>query len=197
MFTGIIDDIGEILSIDQNKDKKISIATNYDLSQIDIGASICCSGICLTVIAKENNIFQAVISEATSSCTTSGNWQVGQKINLERSLKFGSEIGGHLVTGHVDNVGIISGITKLDQSHQLIVKISEDIEYFIAKKGSIAIDGVSLTVNNIKNMEVEINLIPHTIFHTCFQFARPGDKVNVEIDMMARYIARHMEKSCK
>jgi riboflavin synthase len=194
MFTGIITDIGEIIEISAGDDKKVTIATNYPTKKIKPGASICCAGICLTVTELENKSFKALVSGATMSCTNSKFWQVGRKINLEPSLKFGDEVGGHMVSGHVDEVGVIIKLEQIEQSWYLRINVPASLAHFIANKGSIAVDGVSLTVNEIVNNEISINLIPHTMEHTCFKYAKIGDLVNIEVDLMARQIARYMEK---
>jgi riboflavin synthase len=193
VFTGIIDDIGTIITIENLGDTMLEIQTNYDLENIALGASISCSGVCLTVIKKDKNSFFAQVSDETLSCTTIGNWQIGDKINLERSMKIGDEIGGHIVSGHVDDIAKIISITQIDDSHEIKIIVGEDIKYLIAKKGSICINGVSLTVNDIRNNIFSINIIPYTWEHTSFKYLKVNDEVNIEIDMLARYIARYME----
>jgi riboflavin synthase len=193
MFSGIISDIGEIVEITGLEDREVMIATNYDLSKIKLGSSISCAGICLTITKITAHTFAAIVSQATTSCTNAINWQVGQKINLEQALKFGDEVGGHLVSGHVDDVGVITGFTAIDQSWELLVKIPDKLLKYIAAKGSIALDGVSLTINSITNSHISINIIPHTINYTCFKYAQVGNIINVEVDLMARQVVRYLE----
>jgi len=194
MFTGIIDDIGTIISIKQDGDVGIKISTNYDTANIKIGASISCSGICLTVMKKGKDWFFVKASQETISCTTMKYWQVGSKLNLERSLKMGDEIGGHLVSGHIDGVGIVKSIIALEESHIIDFIAPDKLTYFIAKKGSIAINGVSLTVNHVHDNCFSVNIIPHSWNNTNFHELKITEEVNLEIDMMARYIARVLEQ---
>jgi riboflavin synthase len=193
MFSGIISDIGEIVAITGEQEKYVVIATNYDLAAIKLGSSIACAGICLTVANKSANKFEVLVSKATTSCTSAINWQVGQKINLEQALKFGEEVGGHLVSAHIDDVGEITKFAAIEQSWELVVKIPARLLKYVAPKGSIAIDGVSLTVNSVIDSQISINIIPHTMKHTCFQNAQVGDVVNIEIDPMARQVVRYLE----
>lgn len=195
MFTGIITDIGTISEITKPGDTRIVIKTSYDVDGIDIGASIACNGICLTVVEKYKDKISFEASEETIKCTTLKNWEVGSKINLERALKLGDEFGGHMVSGHVDGVSEIISINKIKDSREIIFSIPEGLESFIAKKGSVAIDGVSLTINDVSEDRFSINIIPHTWDNTIFFKQDVGVQVNLEIDLVARYISRAMEVS--
>lgn len=193
MFTGIITDIGTVVDISKTRDTRLVIETSFPLEQVEIGASIACSGVCLTVIEKAEHQFVVEASEETLACTTLQYWKKGERINLERALKMGDELGGHLVSGHVDGVGKIQEITVVDGSHSIVFTMPNALAPFVAQKGSITIDGVSLTVNNVTKETFSVNIIPHTWEYTTFSFKRAGDKVNLEIDVIARYIARAME----
>jgi riboflavin synthase len=194
MFTGIITDIGEVGEITQNGDTRIVIKTSYDTSTIEFGASISCSGVCLTVVDKGQDYFSVDVSAETLSCSSLGDWTIGSKVNLERALKVGEELGGHIVTGHVDAVGEILDIEPEGDSRKFTFSISAKLKAFVASKGSVTINGVSLTVNDLSDQndytEFSINIIPHTQEKTTFGVAKKGDKVNIEIDILARYIAR-------
>lgn len=197
MFTGIITDVGTVQLITKRGDTTIKIATVYDPSAIAIGASIACSGTCLTVIAKGGKEgdawFSVEASAETLSKTTVGGWAVGSKVNLERSLKVGDEIGGHIVSGHVDGVGDVVSVTPEGDSVRYKIKAPKQLAKFIAAKGSIAIDGTSLTVNEVDGNTFGVNIIPHTAKVTTWGGVKAGDKVNIEIDMLARYLARLKE----
>jgi riboflavin synthase len=195
MFTGIINDIGVINTITRNSDMIIDIITTYNLDTINIGASIACNGICLTVTKKDKtlNSVQFCLSYETLTKTTAKNWQIGQKINLERALKIGDELGGHLVTGHIDEVACIVDITPSGGSLDIKIAISDSIKPFIASKGSICCDGISLTVNKVYDNFFHVNIIPHTQLATNWQSLKQGDLINLEIDMMARYMARYLD----
>jgi len=190
MFTGIITDIGTIASLKKTGDTLFVIETSYDLSTVDLGASIACSGVCLTVIKKNKNSFEVEASDETLNCTTASSWVMGKKINLERALKIGDELGGHIVSGHVDGLAQVVSINKIGDSHEVIFSAPDDLKYFIAAKGSVTLDGVSLTVNSVDNNNFSINIIPHTWNNTIFNSLSAADKVNLEIDTMARYVAR-------
>ncbi|WP_262695045.1 riboflavin synthase [Kordiimonas aquimaris] len=194
MFTGIITDVGRIRSIEGATDKQFVFETGYDLSSVDIGASIACNGVCLTVVDKGTDYFGADVSAKTISVTTVNSWQKGHEVNLERSLKLGDELGGHIVTGHVDCVGKITRFDRLGESITLNVAVSSEHKHLIAKKGSITINGASLTVNAVtdrpEECEFSINLIPHTQNVTSFRSCQLGDKVNIEFDVLARYVSR-------
>jgi len=193
LFTGIVTDIGKIRSIDTSRENRLEIRTSYDMSGVDIGASICCSGICLTVVEKGPDWFAVEISGETISKTTLGQWRVDSKINLERALKVGDELGGHIVSGHVDSVGILSNSEVVGGSICMTIQAPDRLARLIAAKGSIAIDGVSLTVNEIDERRFTVNIVPHTQEMTTLSGLKPGDSVNLEIDMLARYVARLRE----
>jgi riboflavin synthase len=202
MFTGIVTDIGELTDIVPGGaagDLRFSIATRYDMNSVATGASICCSGCCLTVTGKgqANGLswFTVDVSGETLSKTTLGDWRTGRRINLERSLKVGDELGGHLVYGHVDGVGRIVSMTPEGGSMRFVFETPADLAGYVASKGSIAIDGVSLTVNEVDGARFGVNIIPHTQAETTFGAARPGDPVNLEADMLARYVARLLERT--
>ncbi|MGB0684516.1 MAG: riboflavin synthase [Magnetovibrionaceae bacterium] len=194
MFTGIVTDLGHVRSLEKTGDTRIEITTSYDLSTVEIGASICCSGACMTVIEMGEDWFAVQASGETVSKTIIGDWAVGSRVNLERSLKMGDEMGGHIVSGHVDGTGEVVSITPEGESHRVVFRVPESLKLYIAPKGSIAIDGVSLTVNEVENDTFGVNIIPHTWDVTTFGAYQPGTRVNLEIDMLARYVARLMEK---
>jgi riboflavin synthase len=197
MFTGIITDVGTVQLIAKRGDTTVKIATAYDPSAIAIGASIACSGPCLTVVAKGGKAgdgwFSVEVSAETLSKTTLGAWAVGSKVNLERSLKVGEEIGGHIVSGHVDGVGDVIAVEPEGDSTRVRIRAPKPLAKFIAPKGSIALDGTSLTVNEVDGATFGVNLIPHTMKVTAWGAVKAGDKVNIEIDMLARYLARLKE----
>jgi riboflavin synthase len=191
MFTGIITHIGTIKSTQKgNGDLRLEIATDFDLASIAIGASIACSGACMTVVQKGDGYFAIDVSDESVSKTTIGQWQVGTKINLERSLKLGDELGGHLVSGHVDGLAEVMSIKEIGGSREIVFAAPDDLKLFIAAKGSVALDGVSLTVNSVEDNKFSINIIPHTWENTTFNRLQAGSKVNLEIDTLARYVAR-------
>ncbi len=198
MFTGIITDIGRIGSIEQRGDTRLIIETSFDVDGIDIGASIASSGVCLTVVDKGRddgqNWYAVDASAETLSKTTMGDWKAGHAVNLERALKVGDEMGGHVVSGHVDDVGRIVGRQTEGDSVRWTFEVPEAIAPFIATKGSIAIDGVSLTVNEVEGLTFGVNIIPHTAQHTTFGTLNVGDAVNLEVDPMARYVSRYVER---
>jgi riboflavin synthase len=193
MFTGIISDIGTVRSVTKKGDTRIEISTAYDVASIDIGASICCSGACMTVIERADDWFAIEVSAESLSKTVLGSWTPGAKVNLERSLKAGDEMGGHIVSGHVDGTATLSEMKEQGDSHRLSFKTSDELMRFIAPKGSITLDGVSLTVNEVAADSFGINLIAHTQVETSLGNISSGDTVNVEIDMLARYVARLLE----
>lgn len=193
MFTGLVSDIGQVRRVEARGDMHIVIGTSYDVAAIDIGASIACSGICLTVVEKGNSQdrwFAVTASAETLARTTAGGWKPGDAINLERPLRLGDELGGHIVTGHVDGVAEIVHVAQEGESRRMSLALPEPLGPFVAPKGSIALDGVSLTVNEVEGPRFGVNLIPHTLEVTNFGRARVGTKVNVEIDLLARYVAR-------
>jgi riboflavin synthase len=197
MFTGIITDVGTVQLIAKRGDTTIKIATVYDPASIAIGASIACSGPCLTVIGKGGKEgdawFSVEASAETLSKTTLGAWAVGSKVNLERSLKVGEEIGGHIVSGHVDGVGDVVSVEPEGDSTRVRIRAPKQLAKFIAAKGSICLDGTSLTVNEVDGTTFGVNLIPHTMKVTTWADVKAGGKVNIEIDMLARYLARLKE----
>lgn len=190
MFTGLITDVGTVRSIARAEDIRMTIGTAYDVASIPLGASIACSGVCLTVVDKGADWFAVDVSAATLACTTLGGWREGSLVNLERALRVGDELGGHIVTGHVDDVGAILEISPVEGSERFRFSLPGAIAAYVAKKGSVAVDGVSLTVNEATDDAFTVNLIPHTLAHTAFHQAKVGDRVNIEIDILARYIAR-------
>jgi riboflavin synthase len=199
MFTGIITDIGRIAGVarPQGGDLRVTIANGYDLSDIALGASIACSGVCLTVTAKAEGAFLVDVSGETVARTAPDMWQEGRRLNLERSLKVGDELGGHIVTGHVDGIGTLASVEPRDGSLALVVTAPPALAGSIAAKGSIAVDGVSLTVNAVRDTDAgcafDLNIIPHTAAWTTLGEARPGQPVNLEIDILARYLKRMMD----
>src|SRR6056297_3204790 len=193
MFTGIITDIGRVRSLEQRGDTLIVLETRYDTATVELGASIACSGACLTVIDKGPGWFAVDASAETLACTTLGGWGEGTAVNLERALKVGDELGGHIVSGHVDGVGHIIARLPEGDSARFTFEVPASLARFIAEKGSVTLNGVSLTVNEVDGQHFGVNLIPHTLENTTFGAAEPGDLVNVEIDMLARYVARLTE----
>ena len=194
MFTGIITDIGTVRTAEQRGDLRLTIATAYDPATIDLGASIACSGVCLTVVDKGADWFAVDVSHESVSRTAADLWTAGARLNLERALRMGDELGGHLVTGHVDGVGQVVSATPDGGSLRLTIRAARDLGRFIAAKGSITIDGVSLTVNQVSDSpdatDFTINLIPHTAQHTTLGAISSGRSVNLEIDVLARYLKR-------
>ena len=196
MFTGIVTDQGEVLALRQDGDLRARIATSYDVARIDIGASIACEGVCLTVVdlgVGLRNWFDVQISAETVSKTNLSGWQVGTVVNLERALKVGDELGGHIVSGHVDGVAEVVGLRPEGDSLRVRFRAPEALARFIASKGSIALNGTSLTVNEVEGAEFGINFIPHTRAVTTWGRVAVGDLVNLEVDTMARYVARLRE----
>jgi riboflavin synthase len=196
MFTGIITAQGTVTQVDATRgDKRFVIETPWNMADVPMGASIACSGCCLTVVAKTQNSFTVDVSEESLSKTTLRDWMVGTKINLESSLKFGDELGGHLVSGHVDALATLVSITPEGDSHRLKIRVPQDLKHFIAPKGSVGLDGISLTVNEVEDDVFGVNIIPHTWVVTTLGQKKVGDKVNLEIDMLARYVARILGKA--
>lgn len=196
MFTGIVTDIGEIVSVDEggkSGDRRFVIATKHDLAAVPIGASIACSGCCLTVVEKSTGRFAVDVSAESLSKTHLGAWKTGSKLNLELSLKLGDELGGHLVYGHVDGVGKIVSMTPVGGSMRFDFEAPGDVARFVAPKGSVTIDGISLTVNEVDGNRFSVNVIPHTQAVTTLGQAKVGQQVNLEVDMLARYVARLLE----
>ena len=195
MFTGIVTDIGTISSIEQRGDLRVKISCSYDMDSVDMGASISCGGVCLTVVDKGSDWFAVDISSETISCTAQGQFTEGRRINLERALKVGDELGGHIVTGHVDGVGEVVFVEETGGSHTVKIKIPADLAPYVAAKGSITVDGVSLTVNEVSDDPEEgtvftLNIIPHTARVTTLGELEAGRAVNLEIDVLARYLSR-------
>lgn len=195
MFTGIITDIGRILSLQERGDLRARIATRYDPDGIDIGASIACDGVCLTVVAlggAPERWFEVDISAETRARTAIGQtgWAPGKRLNLERALKVGDELGGHIVSGHVDGVAEVIALRRDGDSTRVTFRAPEDLARFVARKGSVALNGTSLTVNEVDGRDFGVNLIPHTQQVTTWGEVAVGDAVNLEIDTLARYVAR-------
>ena len=196
MFTGIITDMGTILRVDNSRgDRRFEIGTHWDMTGVPMGASIACSGCCLTVVEKTKNSFCVDVSAESLSKTNLGAWVSGTRINLESSLKFGDELGGHLVSGHVDGLAILEKITADGDSYRLKIRSPQHLKHFIAPKGSVALNGISLTVNEVEDDVFGINIIPHTWSVTTMGQAKEGDSLNMEVDMLARYVARILGKS--
>ncbi|AVM73588.1 riboflavin synthase [Magnetospirillum gryphiswaldense] len=196
MFTGIVTDLGAIRRVVRNagKETRFEINTAYDLNGIDIGASIAHNGVCLTIVDKGADWYAVEVSAESISKTTLGDWVEGGRINLERAMKVGDELGGHIVSGHVDGVATVVSITDENESKRFVFEAPENLAKFVAPKGSVALDGVSLTVNEVDGRRFGINVIPHTQAVTTFGRLRQGDRVNMEIDMLARYVARLLDK---
>ncbi len=191
MFTGLISDVGTVRSVEARAGgARIAIETAYDTTDIPIGASIACCGACMTVVEKEAGCFAIDASAESLARTTLGSWEAGRRINLERALCLGDELGGHMVTGHVDGVAEVAGRRPDGESLRFTIEVPEDFARYIAPKGSVALDGVSLTVNEVEGCQFGINIIPHTASHTTFGALEPGDRVNFEVDLIARYVAR-------
>lgn len=196
MFTGIVSDIGEVLETEQQGDLRARIGTNYNVTGIEIGASIASDGVCLTVIATgttPRNWYDVQISAETVSKTNLARWKPGARINLERALKVGDELGGHIVSGHVDGVAEVVGVVPEGDSLRVTFRAPRDLARFIAPKGSVALNGTSLTVNEVDGTDFGINFIPHTQKATTWGDVAVGDRVNLEVDTMARYVARLRE----
>ncbi|TKD51828.1 riboflavin synthase [Sphingomonas baiyangensis] len=195
MFTGIVTDIGTIDAIEDRGDLRVHVATAYDTARIDLGASVACSGVCLTVVDKTAGRLAFDVSAESVSRTAQGMWAEGRRLNLERALRLGDELGGHIVTGHVDGVGHVTDVTPDGDSKRIGFAVDAGIAPFVAPKGSITIDGVSLTVNTVEDRpdgttRFAINLIPHTQAVTTLGALAAGDAVNLEIDVLARYLQR-------
>ena len=196
MFTGIVTDVGEVLELEQRGDLRARIGTAYDVARIDIGASIACEGVCLTVVAlgdSPRNWFDVQISAESVSKTNLSGWTVGKRVNLERALKVGDELGGHIVSGHVDGVATVVALRPEGESLRVTFRAPEALAKFIAPKGSVVLNGTSLTVNEVDGCDFGINFIPHTQAVTTWGEVAVGDAVNLEVDTMARYVARLRE----
>ena len=194
MFTGIVTDMGRVRRVEKTGDTRFEFATSYDTGEIEVGASIACSGACRTVIDKGNGWFAISASEESLACTTMRDWREGTPVNFERSLRLGDEMGGHIVSGHVDGLATLVSKTPEGDSVRLVFEVPEDLKQYVAPKGSVALDGVSMTVNEVEGRRFGVNVIPHTQEVTTLGRLAPGDRVNFEIDMLARYVARLLEK---
>jgi riboflavin synthase len=195
MFTGLITDVGRLrLRGPLQKGVRFDIESSFPMDEVAIGASIACSGACLTVVEKGEDWFAVDVSPETLDKTTLNSWQSGQRINLERSLRLGDELGGHIVSGHVDGVAEIVDCGPDGEATRFTIRPPAELVHFIASKGSVALDGVSLTVNEVSETDFGVCIIPHTLVCTTFGDLQPGDQVNLEIDMLARYVARQLEK---
>jgi len=190
VFTGIVADLGAVRAVRGQGDIRLEIETRFEMAAISEGASICCSGVCLTVVDKGTDWFAVSVSKETQDRTTIGGWTKGTPVNLERALKVGDELGGHIVSGHVDGVTRILSIKPENDSRRFEFEMPQALRGFLAEKGSITLDGVSLTVNEVAQDRFGVNLIPHTLSVTALGSVRPGSLVNLEVDMLARYVAR-------
>ena len=193
MFTGIVTDVGEVRALTQLGDLRVRIGTRYDTGSVDIGASIACDGVCLTVVALGTGWFDVDVSAETLGKTNLGGWAAGRRVNLERALRVGDELGGHIVSGHVDGVAEVVALADEGDSTRVTLRAPEVLARFIAPKGSVALNGTSLTVNGVDGCDFGINFIPHTKQVTTWGEVSPGDMVNIEIDTLARYVARLAE----
>ncbi len=195
MFTGIITDVGEITRVETRGDSRVVVSTSYETIDIDLGASVACSGVCLTVVDKGPDWLAFDVSGETMTRTQQGQWMVGRRLNLERAMKLGDELGGHIVTGHVDGIAEVIGICPEGDSKRVGFRVSSDLAPFLAAKGSVTVDGVSLTVNEVSDADdgsthFAVNIIPHTQAVTTLSDLAPGSAVNIEIDVLARYLQR-------
>jgi len=195
MFTGIVTDVGTVRSAEQRGDLRLTIGTSYDLDTVDLGASISCSGVCLTVVDKGEDWFAVDVSGETISKTAADRWREGARLNLERALRLGDELGGHIVTGHVDAVADVVGTCPEGDSIRIGISVPTELAPMIAPKGSVTLDGVSLTVNEVREAEdgrthFAVNIIPHTAQHTTLGHLSAGQQLNVEVDVLARYLDR-------
>ncbi|MDV3458536.1 riboflavin synthase [Sphingomonas sp. HF-S4] len=194
MFTGIVTDIGTIAAATQQGDLRVDVTTAYDVDTIDLGASIACSGVCLTVVDKAPGRVGFDVSAETVSRTAADMWREGRRLNLERALRLGDELGGHIVTGHVDGIGTVAEWREEGGSHRLVIAAGKELAPYVAAKGSITVDGVSLTVNSLEDtpdgVNLHLNIIPHTAAVTTFGDIQSGQAVNLEIDVLARYLQR-------
>ena len=195
MFTGIVTDTGEVLEVEERAEglRRLTIACAYDPATIAIGASICCSGVCMTAVATGKANFAVDAAAETLAVTTVGRWRKGARVNLERSLKLGDELGGHLVSGHVDGLAQLVARDDLTDMAKLTLRVPKPLARFIAQKGSVTLDGVSLTVNDVTDDTFSVLIIPHTLAVTTLGALKQGDSLNLEVDVMARYAARLME----
>jgi riboflavin synthase len=198
MFTGIITDVGRIEAVEARGDLRARIACGYDMTDVNLGASIACSGVCLTVVDKGEGWFAVDVSAETQSRTAPGLWAEGAALNLERALKVGDELGGHIVTGHVDGIGEVASVEPVGDSLRVGLVAGHELARYIAAKGSVALDGISLTVNEVETLAdggtaFSVNIIPHTAAQTSFGAIAAGRRLNIEIDVLARYLGRMMD----
>lgn len=202
MFTGLVTDVGQVRSREDLGDVRLVLGTGYDVSKIDTGASIACNGICLTVVDKgrddKGNWFAVDASQETCRVTNLGDWQVGTAVNFEKSLRLGDEMGGHIVSGHVDTKGKLVGLEGVGDSVRMDIAVPAEFGHLLAAKGSVAVDGISLTVNTVEDTETEtifsLNIIPHTQEVTSLRSVTLGQDMNIEFDLLARYTARLRER---
>lgn len=194
MFTGIVTDIGTVTRIETPDDTRVTVETAYDTGPIDLGASVACSGVCLTVVDKGPHWLAFDVSGETIRRTAAEQWREGQRLNLERALKLGDELGGHIVTGHVDGIGTVVALAEEGGSTRVTIAAGPEIAPYVAPKGSVTLDGISLTVNSVEDtahgVEFGVNIIPHTAEVTTFADLRVGRQINIEIDVLARYLQR-------
>ncbi|MBV9827994.1 MAG: riboflavin synthase [Alphaproteobacteria bacterium] len=194
MFTGIITDVGRVRRLKQtDHGLDLTLATTFEIASIELGASIACSGVCLTVVSLEDDAFTVQASAETLACSTLGQWREGSAVNLERALKVGDELGGHIVSGHVDGVAHLRERRPEGESFRMVIEAPGDLLPFVAPKGSVALDGISLTVNEVTADHFGVNIIPYTLAHTSLGEAEPGQRLNFEIDPLARYVARLLD----
>jgi riboflavin synthase len=194
MFTGIVTDVGRVRAVrDTNRDRRFEIQSGLDLASVDIGASVSHAGCCLTVVEKGDGWFAVEVSGETLAVSTLGDWREGRRVNLERAARLGDELGGHIVSGHVDGIGEVVSVEAEGGSHRVRIRVPRPLHRFVAPKGSITVEGVSLTVNEVEDDVFGVNLIPHTWDVTTLGELKPGSRVNLEIDMLARYLARWRE----
>ncbi len=197
MFTGIVTDLGSVKKIDKKGDWTFSISTKFDMSKISIGDSISCSGVCLTVVKKGDHDFDVQVSPETMQKTAIGTWDKGTHVNLESALKMGDPLGGHLVFGHVDGLAEVTSIKESGDSLHVIVRVPEKLKHYMAPKGSVTLDGISLTVNEVENDLIHLMIIPHTRTVTSWNDLKAGQKLHIEIDMLARYVGRMLDMKGK
>ena len=190
MFTGIITSVGIIKSIFDEGDLRVCVNCDWDCSKIILGSSVACAGVCLTVVESNKDSFFVNVSKETIAKTTVGKWEKGTKLNLEPALRVDDELGGHMVSGHVDGLAEIMAITPVGKSHEVWLGCPNSIAVFLAEKGSVTLDGVSLTLNVVKENSFSVNIIEHTWDVTCWHLMKPGMKMNIEVDLIARYVAR-------
>lgn len=195
MFTGIVTDVGEIFAVDPLEvGRRLTISTSYDTADIALGASIACNGACLTVVEKGEGQFAVDVSGETLDKTTVGEWTAGRRINLERALRAADELGGHLVLGHVDGLARVASLTREGENHRIEIEVPDELKKYVASKGSVTLDGVSLTVNAVRDRLFGVNIIAHTWENTSLAGLEAGAMVNLEIDVIARYVARLLEQ---